>query len=146
MYVTLPLRNLGGDCVLRLPGEIGVAGATGSPVIVKVVDAGTTTAKGDNTPAMSARIRAGHELSIEIGAWWGGFGAPSACYGAIHDVTRVELPLATGALLIDLPTVFQQVCTSPASVSLMIEGFERTGLVGRTGGEQSARALAASEL
>jgi hypothetical protein len=132
MFVTLPLGNVGGNCVLHLPAVIGVASATGPFEAVSVLDAGTESATGDNSPAQSARVPSGGSLSIVLGAsWWIGMGMPPdngtpvpapPCLNPISGVTRVEFPLATGSLQIELPTVFQQVCSSPSNTSLTING------------------------
>jgi hypothetical protein len=130
VYVTLPLRNVGGDCVLHLPAVIGVAPATGPFEAVSVEDNGTESATGENSPAQSVRILSGRSLSIVLGAWWRidtlrpengtPFPAPP-CLNPISDVTRVAFPFATGRIQIDLPTVFNQICSSPASMSLTIK-------------------------
>jgi len=97
-----------------------VAAATGPFHSVQVRNAGTAT---------SWKIKSGQSLSIVIGdSWWVGvrdgngslvFSAPP-CAGPIRDVTRVELPLASGSIQIDSPTVWREVCSSPASVSLTV--------------------------
>jgi hypothetical protein len=120
VYVTQPLRNTGGDCVLDLPGTIGVASATGPFQSVPVVNAGTAT---------TFTIRSGESVSIVLGAWWwiGGStenGTPlpaPPCTNPIGDVARVEFPLALGSIQIDLGEVWHQVCSSPASVSVSVE-------------------------
>ena len=127
--VTQPLRDIGGDCILHLPALIGVAPATGAFEAVAVGDAGTENGTGGYTPAMSAKIPSGRSLSIVIGAWWWSGARPDTgtpfpappCAGPINEVTRVEFPLATGTLHIDLPVVLKQVCSSTASMSLTIK-------------------------
>lgn len=130
VYVTLVLQNVGGDCVLHLPAMIGVASGTGPFEAVSVEDNGTESATGESSPAQSARIRSGRSLSIVLGAWWqvdvvqptSGTPYPSPpCLKPTSDVTRVEYPLATGTIEIQLPTVLNQVCSSPASMSLTIK-------------------------
>lgn len=127
VFVTQPLRNVGGDCVLHLPVVIGVAPPTGPFVSVTVIDAGTTMLSGDNSPEMSARIRSGESMSIVLGdSWWGDpNGIPSGsappCAGGIRDVTRVEFPFASGTKQIDLPTTWREVCSSPASVTVTLQ-------------------------
>ncbi len=120
VFVTQPLRNTGGVCVLGLPRAIRVASASGLFQSVTVVNAGTAT---------SFTIRSGQSVSIVLGAWWstGGStesGTPLAaplCIDPISDVTRVEFPLARGSIQIDLGTVWHQVCPSPASLSVTVE-------------------------
>jgi hypothetical protein len=127
VFVTQPLWNVGGDCVRQLPAVIGVAPPTGPFGSVTVIDAGTTTLSGVNSPAMSARIRSGESLSIVLGdSWWGDangnpLGSAPPCAGAIRDVTRVEFPFASGTTQIDLPTTWREVCSSPASVTLRLQ-------------------------
>ncbi len=120
VYVTQPLRNTGGDCVLDLPATIRVASATGAFQPVTVVNAGTGT---------SFTIRSGQSVSIVLGAWWwiGGsadngtlLSAPP-CTDPISDITRVEFPVALGSIQIDLGTVWHEVCSSPASVSVTVQ-------------------------
>ncbi len=120
VYVTQPLRNAGGDCVLELPATIRVASATGPFQSVTVVNAGTAT---------SFTIRSGQSVSIVLGAWWwtGGStenGTPLSappCTDPITDITRVEFPLVLDSIQIDLGTVWHEVCSSPASVSVTVE-------------------------
>ena len=129
VYVTLPLGNVGDDCVLHLHAVIGVASAAGPFQAAMVEDNGTESATGGSL-AQSASIRSGGSLNIVLGAWWEvailqpengtPFPAPP-CLNPTSDVTRVEFPLATGTIQIKLPTVFKQVCSSPASVSLTIK-------------------------
>jgi hypothetical protein len=115
-FVTLPLRDVGRDCVLHLPATIGVASATGPFQAVRVLNAGTVT-------ALSAT--SGGNVSIVLGASWPIpwmlaqlQETPPPCAGAISDVSRVEIPLASGSLQIDLGTVWPEVCPDPGSVSL----------------------------
>jgi hypothetical protein len=106
--------------VLELPTTIRVASATGPLQAVTAVNAGTAT---------SFTIRRGQSVSIVLGAWWwtGGStenGTPLSappCTGPISDVTRVEFPLAFGSIQIELGTVWHEVCSSPASISVTVE-------------------------
>lgn len=116
VYVMQPLRNDGPRCVLQLPGSIRVASANGAYKTVAVINAGTST---------SVIVESGQSFSIVLGAWWRTSGAQSpsdvtasACHGAIDDVQRVELPMASGSIQIDLGTVWREVCSAPPSVSL----------------------------
>jgi hypothetical protein len=115
-FVTQPLRNAGGDCVLRLPTMIGVASATGPFEAVSVENAGTATT--------SFKIRSGQSLSVVIGAWWPVNKQPdpaNPCAGAINNVTRAEFPLASGSIDIDSGTTFFEVCPSPATMSVAVK-------------------------
>jgi hypothetical protein len=117
VYGTLPLRNIGGACVMALPAVIGVATATGPFHAVAVRNTGIATAWGSGS---------GESVPIMLGAsWWIGVkpdnGTPlpaPPCNDPIFDVSRVEIPLATGAIAVDLPIVWHEVCSSPASVSI----------------------------
>ncbi len=124
-FVRIPLRNIGDDCVLHLPAELGVASATGQFQAIGVRDAGTTTATGDNSPKQSVTIRAGHSLSIVLGDWWYSDAplavSPPPCVSPIIDIARIMFPLATGSLQIELPTVFEQACSSSPSMSVGID-------------------------
>jgi hypothetical protein len=120
VFVTQPLRNAGGNCVLDLPGTIEVAAATGPFHSVPVLNAGTAT---------SWTIKSGQSLSIVIGdSWWVGvrdgtgrlLGSAPPCADPISDVTRVEFPFASGGLQINSPTIWHEVCSSPATVSLTV--------------------------
>ena len=121
LYVTQPLRNTGSDCVLELPTTIRVASATGPFQSVKVVNAGTAT---------SFTIRSGQSVSIVLGAWWWTGGstengtqlAAPPCTDPLTDINRVEFPVAQDSIQIDLGTIWHQVCSSPASVSVTVEG------------------------
>lgn len=115
-FVTLPLRGVGGDCVLRLPAIIGVASAMGSFQPVPVLNAGVVTA---------FSVPAGGNVSIVLGDSWfipsefpENAGTPPTCAEGISDVTRLEIPLASGSLQVELGSVWPEVCPDPPSVSL----------------------------
>jgi hypothetical protein len=120
VYGTLPLGNTGGACVMALPAVIGVAAATGPFHAVAVRNTGIATAWGSDS---------GASVPIMLGAsWWIGVqpdnGTPlpvPPCNDPIYDVSRVEIPLATGTIAVDLPIVWHEVCSSPASVSIAFE-------------------------
>jgi hypothetical protein len=121
VFVTVPLHNAGASCVLDLPEVIGVAAATGPFHAAPVSKPG---------PASAWASESGQSLPIVIGAsWWVGVRDSSGnpvrsappCADSIFDVTRVELPFAVGSTLIDLPTTWHEVCSSPASVSITLE-------------------------
>jgi hypothetical protein len=128
-FVYLPLSNVGSGCALHLPTVIGVASATGPFTAVSVEDTGTMTTTGDIGSEQSASIGSGASLTIRLSDWWfvGFVGAtPPPCLNPVSDVTRVAFPLATGSLQIELPTpggsaLFQQVCSSPASMTANID-------------------------
>jgi hypothetical protein len=120
VFVTQPIRNGGGDCVLELPSAIGVASSDGPFQAVPVRNVDTPT---------SWKVKTGQSKSIVLGAtWWTGvldengkplFTAPP-CRDPVQNVTRVEFPLAAGTIEIDLPTPWRwrEVCSSPASVTV----------------------------
>jgi hypothetical protein len=39
----------------------------------------------------------------------------------MREVTRAEIPLASGTLQVDLGTVWLEVCSAPASVSIAVK-------------------------
>jgi hypothetical protein len=47
-------------------------------------------------------------------------GSAPPCADPVFDVARVELPFASGSSVIDLPTTWHEVCSSPASVSVSL--------------------------
>jgi hypothetical protein len=115
-FITQPLRDVGGNCVLHLPATIAVASASGPFQAVRVLNAGTVT---------SFSATSGGNVSIALGASWPIpwmwaqlEKTPPPCAGAISNVSRVEIPLASGSLQIDLGTVWPEVCPDPASVWL----------------------------
>ena len=116
-YVTRAIRNTGSACVFALPGTIRVATANGASQAVPVFNPGIVTV---------FNLGSGDSLLLVIGAsWWTGVtpynGTPlpaPPCADAIGDVSRVEIPLTSGSLAIDLDTPWQEVCSSPASVSI----------------------------
>jgi hypothetical protein len=121
MFVTVPLRNTGASCVLNLPAVIGVAAATGPFQSVPVIRPG---------PVTSWASESGQSLPMVIGAWWwvgvrdeSGNAVLSAppCADPIFDVMRVEFPFALGSTMIDLPAAWDEVCSSPASLSVALE-------------------------
>lgn len=141
-YFTQLLRNAGSPCVVRVPKAIGVASTTGPLQIVSVNDSGNEVCVGnachDVTPP-TYEIRSGQMLEIDFSvSWWVGandvngkplFTAPP-CVGAVSDVTRVDFPVASGVVAIDLDTAVQEagssvpwheVCSSPMSISFEIK-------------------------
>jgi hypothetical protein len=115
VYVTQPMRNDRGACVLDLPGTIGVAPATGQFKTVNVANGGT---------ASSFTIAAGQSFSIVIGAWWSvpAMGLTARpCSGPVEDVTRVQIPLSADNIRVELGTVWHEVCASPTTVSITVE-------------------------
>jgi hypothetical protein len=123
VFVIQPIRNRGEECLLELPSAIGVASAYGPFHAVSIRNA---------VPGTSWKIGAGRSKSLVLGgSWWTGvrgedgkpvFTAPP-CADPVHDVTRVEFPLARGTIEIDLPTPWewQEVCSSPGSVTVDVE-------------------------
>lgn len=116
VFGTVPLRNVGADCVMALPTVIGVAAASGPFHAVAVRNTSPVTSWGSGS---------GQSLPIMLSASWPVGGQPSVsappCTDPIDDVSRIEIPLATGAIELDLPIVLHEVCTSPASVSMTFE-------------------------
>jgi hypothetical protein len=120
LFVTQPVRNAGGDCVFHVPRTIGVASAAGQLHVVASDNAGTAT---------EFNISSGASVSVLLGAWWWvpgrlsgtGMSAPP-CAGAISDVSRVSIQLGSDSLEVDLGTVWREVCTSPATVSITVRG------------------------
>jgi len=132
-YLDQRLRNAGGACVLNVPAMIGVASATGPFQAVRVNNVGYKVCGNSACHYVSPpsyKIRSGQSLTIGFDtSWWVGandangmplYTAPP-CPGAVKDVTRVEFPLASGAVMIDLGTVWREVCASPVSVSITVE-------------------------
>lgn len=113
-FVRLPLRNEGEECFLNLPATIGVASATGPFEPVNVLNAGLATAF--SVPvAGNVQIVLGDSWPTGSGA--GAFTLPP-CPDPIEDVSRIELPFASGSLQIDVPSVWPEACPEPASVSM----------------------------
>jgi hypothetical protein len=114
MFVTQPIHNTGGACRLEVPASIGLAPSSGSFRSVAPENGGTTS---------GIDLAAGGSASIVVGAWWpaGGQVSPPPCADAIRNVTRAEVPLASGHITIELPTTFVEACLSPVRVSLGLE-------------------------
>jgi hypothetical protein len=115
VFVSQPLRNAGDSCILELPKTIGVASVTGSAVAVEAADSGS----------LSLHIGRGQSISLLLMARWPAGGSvenrtPSPCEGPVSDVTTVIVPFASGTIKLDLSPTWDQVCRSPASVSLTI--------------------------
>jgi hypothetical protein len=123
VFVIQPIRNRGEECVLELPSAIGVAPADGPFDAVSIRNA---------VPGTTWKIGARRSKSIVLGgSWWTGvrdedgkpvFTAPP-CADPVHDVTRIEFPLARGTIEIDLPTPleWQEDSSSPGSVTVDID-------------------------
>ncbi|HEY5435042.1 MAG TPA: hypothetical protein VIK13_07400 [Candidatus Limnocylindrales bacterium] len=132
-YLDQRLRNAGGACVLNVPAMIGVASATGPFQAVRVNNVGYKVCGNSACHYVSPpsyKIRSGQSLTIGFDvSWWVGatdangmpFETPPPCPGAVRDVTRVEVPLASGAITIDLETVWREVCAARDSISLTIK-------------------------
>ncbi len=114
--LTQPMRNAGGSCLLVLPTVIGVTSAIQPPGPINVTV----------SPPASIEVRAGMTLTLGLVAKWpvAFFTAPtsppagSRCNDPINQVIGVAIPLASGAINLDLNPVWLQVCPSPASVGL----------------------------
>jgi hypothetical protein len=118
VFVTQLLRNAGEDCVFTVPETIGVSSTAGQFHMVGIQNTATTTAVG---------IPSGATASIVLGAWWWVPGRVSGtesppCSAAVEDVSRVSIPLASGTLEVNLGTVWREVCTTPASLSITVTG------------------------
>ena len=146
VYLDQPLRNAGGACVLNVPAMIGVASATGPFQAVRVNNIGYPVCVNSACHYVSPpsyKIRPGQSLTIGFSvSWWTGgndangtplYTAPP-CPGAVRDVTRVEVPLASGAIVIDLESAvripessvpWHEVCTARDSISLTITTEDR---------------------
>jgi hypothetical protein len=120
VFLTLPLRNTGSSCLLGLPEMIGVAPATGPFTSVPVTRSGIAT-------SWAADSGAGPRVMIAASWWTGAHDANGnaigvgPCADPVVDVTRIEFPFASGSTVIDLPTTWKEVCSSPASVSIAFE-------------------------
>ena len=136
-----PLRNTGGACVLNVPLMIGVASATGPFQAVAVNNIGYQVCVNNACHFVSPpsyKVRSGQSLTISlIVSWWAGANdengtplyTPPPCPGAVRDVTRVEVPLASGAITIDLESAvripessvpWREVCAARDSIPLTI--------------------------
>jgi hypothetical protein len=119
VFVWQPIRNAGDSCELLLPAMIGVASASGPFQSVRVKNGGTE---------VSFKIRSGQSVSVVLGDLWydpdvlaqDGRTVPP-CADRISDITRAEFPVASGSIKISWDTVWQEVCSSPASVSVRVE-------------------------
>jgi hypothetical protein len=115
VFVTQPVRNSSGECVLEVPAMIEVATATGPFEPVPVDNAGT---------AVSYTVGAGQAISIELRATWAfptAGATPGPCGDSVIDVARAEFPLASGTIHIEFGTVWREVCSSPPSVAIAIK-------------------------
>lgn len=120
IFVTQPLRNTGIDCVFTVPVTIGVAATGGEFQMVAAQNTAASAVVG---------IPSGASTSIVLGAWWwvpghasgAGLSAPP-CSGLVGDVSRVSIPVGSDALEVQLGTVWREVCTSPATVSISVGG------------------------
>ena len=142
VHLDQPLRNAGGACVLNVPAMIGVASAVGPFQAVVVNNVGYEVCVNNACHFVSPPsydIRAEQSLTIGFDvSWWDGgtdengtaLSTPPRCPGAVDDVTRVEVPLASGAIVIDLASAvripeasvpWHEVCTARDSISLTIE-------------------------
>lgn len=140
-YLDQPLRNAGGACVLNVPAMIGVASATGPLHAVRVNNIGYEVCVNNACNFVSPpsyRIRSGQSLTIGFSvSWWTGaddangmpLDTPPPCPGAVEAVTRVEVPLASGAIMIDLEAAIREagssvpwheVCAARDSIPLTI--------------------------
>jgi hypothetical protein len=119
VYVTQSLRNAGEDCVFNVPETIGVSSTGGQFQMVTVQNTAISPAVG---------IPSGATASIVLGTWWWVSGHASGresappCSDVVEDVSRVSIPQASGTIEVDLGTVWREVCTTPASVSITVTG------------------------
>jgi hypothetical protein len=114
--VKQPFRNLGPACTLALSDHLYVAGSGGDIVPV----AATVLAK---SPVVS--LAPDERGYFELAATWPtgevvGGQTPPPCNGAVQGVRQVEIPAAVDRIVIDLGTVWEEVCSSPASVTISV--------------------------
>ncbi len=114
--VSQPFSNRGGACLLVLSNSIFVARSSGAPIPVEVMVVGKN----------SYSLAVGDTGSIELTATWSTGDVipgqtPGPCEGSIEGVRSVEVPVASGRLLINLGTVWREVCSSPASVTITVK-------------------------
>ena len=141
VFLDQPLRNADNACVLNVPGIIGVAPATGPFQPVNVGNVGYPVCNNDACSFFnptSHDVGAGQTLKIDLGnSWYSGatdqnrqpLPSEPPCFGPIADVTRLELPLAEGALTVDLSSIsgiggsvpWRQVCSAPMSMTIAVE-------------------------
>lgn len=140
-YLNQPLRNAGGSCVLAVPAMIGLGSATGPFLAVRVNNVGYEVCVNNACHYLSPpsyTIRSGQSLTLGLSvSWWVGANdangiplyTPPPCPGVVKDVTHVEIPLASGTLLVDLETSiheagssipWRQVCSSTDSIPVTI--------------------------
>ena len=114
--VSQPFHNTGNACLLVLPATIFVARTGGEPVPVSVsiVDG-----------KKSFSLGAGAFGTIDLTATWStGYVAPGQtpepCAGRIEGVTEVQVPVASGRVLINLGVTWREVCASPPSLTITV--------------------------
>jgi hypothetical protein len=132
VLVFAELRNAGPACILAQPKIIGLAAGRGplkaftAPSLGQLVYVGNA---GHYEYPASYPIRADQSFRIDINAsWWS---APDAsvetrppafaCDDPIGGTDRAEIPLASGVIKMAWGPPFNEVCTTPPSVSL---GFD----------------------
>jgi len=116
--VTQDVRNTGGTCTLRLPATIEVAGSAGSFVAADVSASGGSE---------SHVIAHDQMVALALGSWWPSDGhklmpsrSSSWCKAPVTDVTRVQIPLASGSIQFRLQDTFQGVCQVPGTLALVL--------------------------
>jgi hypothetical protein len=129
-----PMRNAGGDCVLKLPSMIGLLSSAGSWEAVRATNGGTEVCV-DASPGTgvertchfvyppSYMIRSGQSVSIEASVSWpedSPYSLPP-CPSLLQDVTRVEFPLAVGSLDINFESqVHWKIICSSAQIGFSV--------------------------
>jgi len=113
--------------VLAVPNVIAVAGASGQFVAIKVPDIGNevcvNAACRYATPGRYT-IKAGSTAKIWFSAWWplpfDGH-TPPPCREPIADVSRAEVPFASGRIQVEWTTILAEVCVSPVTMNISVE-------------------------
>jgi hypothetical protein len=108
-FVTVPIRDVGQECVFRLPSTIDVASPAGAFLPVPALI---------DPKRASLRFAAGAQHMLTMGDSWTPVGNPTNCHKTTPDVTRVTLPLAGAQLAIALNTTWDAVCIQRWSVHL----------------------------
>jgi hypothetical protein len=129
VLVTQPVENVGGDCVLALPGVLGLASRDGPLTAVDVPNLGISVCQGDSCHSeypTSFDIHAGQRFDILLNAWWWlpafDLRSHAPCGQLIADVRRVAFPLNDGTIEIAWAAGnLREVCATPPSISVGVD-------------------------
>jgi hypothetical protein len=124
------LTNTGPACVLAVPAIVALAGATGPYTAIGLSSEGQQVCVKSACKTIypsSYRVASGASVQLSLRAWWPfdlgvATAPPPSCTQPLLDVTRGDIPFASGHIEFTWDVPLHQVCPRQARVGLTVGG------------------------